>query len=186
MRHYELVVMIHPDHKTDDVTAMSNRYKEIIESASGKIHRFEDWGRITLEYQIEGAKKAHFLLMNIEADQATIDNLINNVFKFSDSVIRHLLIRKEKAVTDKSPMLNATRKEQGSKRFARITPEDLKHLDYSNLHVLKMFLTEAWRVSPRRNTGLSAYQQRQLAHAVKLARFLGLLAYCDHHQYGRV
>lgn len=186
MRHYELVVMIHPDHKLDEVIAMSDRYKESIESAGGKIHRFEDWGRITLEYQIEGAKKAHFILMNLESDQQTIDNLINNVFKFSDSVIRHLLIRREKAITDKSAMVVAPKKEQSNKRFARVNPEDLKRLEYNNIPLLKMFLTEAWRISPRRNTGLTAYQQRQLAHAVKVARYLGLLAYCDHHQYGRV
>ncbi|MFK5915495.1 MAG: 30S ribosomal protein S6 [Woeseiaceae bacterium] len=102
MRHYEIVFLVHPD-QSEQVPAMIERYKKLIEGAAGTIHRLEDWGRRQLAYQIQKIHKAHYVMMNIECDQATLDELENG-FRFNDAVIRNLVIRRKKAVTEPSPM----------------------------------------------------------------------------------
>ena len=109
MRHYEIVLIIHPD-QSEQVPAMVERYKSAIETAGGKVHRFEDWGRRQLAYSIQKLAKAHYLCLNIECNQATLDELEHG-FKFNDAVLRHLLIAKKTAVTAPSPMM----KEEKSK-----------------------------------------------------------------------
>lgn len=106
MRHYEIVFMVHPD-QSAQVPAMLDRYKTLIQGASGSIHRLEDWGRRQLAYPINKVHKAHYVLMNIEVDQATLEELESG-FRFNDAVLRSLTIRKDIAVTEPSPM---TRKE---------------------------------------------------------------------------
>jgi small subunit ribosomal protein S6 len=108
MRHYEIVFMVHPD-QSAQVPAMLERYRSLIESASGTIHRLEDWGRRQLAYPINKIHKAHYVLMNIECDQPTLDELESG-FRFNDAVLRSLTIRKDEAVTEPSPM---AREEQG-------------------------------------------------------------------------
>ena len=102
MRHYEIIFLVHPD-QSENVGAMVERYRKHVEDAKGTIHRIEDWGRRQLAYPIEKIHKAHYVLMNIECDQASIDEL-KNMFKFSDAVIRNLVIRMSKAVIDPSPL----------------------------------------------------------------------------------
>lgn len=102
MRHYEIVLMVHPD-QSEQVPGMIERYKGIIEKAEGKIHRLEDWGRCNLAYQIDKLHKAHYVLMNVETDQNVIDEL-ESLFRYNDAVIRHLTIRVKDAVTEQSPM----------------------------------------------------------------------------------
>ena len=102
MRHYEIVFLVHPD-QSAQVSAMVDRYRSIIESASGKIHRLEDWGRRQLAYPINKVHKAHYVLMNIECDQPTLDELESS-FRFNDAVLRSLTIRRDEAVTDLSPL----------------------------------------------------------------------------------
>jgi len=102
MRHYEIIFLVHPD-QSENVGAMVERYRKHVEDAKGTIHRIEDWGRRQLAYPIEKIHKAHYVLMNIECDQASIDEL-KSMFKFSDAVIRNLVIRKSKAVIDPSPL----------------------------------------------------------------------------------
>lgn len=104
MRHYEVVFLVHPD-QSEQVPAMIERYRSLIESDGGKIHRLEDWGRRQLAYPIEKAHKAHYALMNIECTDNVITEL-GNAFRFNDAVIRNMIIRREEAVTDASPMLN--------------------------------------------------------------------------------
>ena len=103
MRHYEIVFIVHPD-QSEQVPAMIERYRGVIAQREGKIHRLEDWGRRQLSYPIEKIHKAHYVLMNIECDQETVDEL-NNSFKFSDAVLRHLIVKMTKAVTTPSPMM---------------------------------------------------------------------------------
>ncbi|MBS1211509.1 MAG: rpsF [Proteobacteria bacterium] len=100
MRHYEIVFLVHPD-QSAQVPAMIDRYRSIIESASGKIHRLEDWGRRQLAYPINKVHKAHYVLMNIECDQPTLDELESG-FRFNDAVLRSLTIRRDEAVTEAS------------------------------------------------------------------------------------
>ena len=115
MRHYEIVFLVHPD-QSEQVPAMIDRYKKLIEDANGTIHRLEDWGRRQLAYQIQKIHKAHYVMMNIECDQATLDELENG-FRFNDAVLRNLVIRRKAAITEPSPM--AQSEERESKREER-------------------------------------------------------------------
>jgi small subunit ribosomal protein S6 len=105
MRHYEIVFLVHPD-QSSQVPAMVERYKGIIESASGVVHRLEDWGRRQLAYPINKVHKAHYVLMNIECDQATLDELESG-FRFNDAVLRSLTIRRDEAITEASPLVKS-------------------------------------------------------------------------------
>ena len=102
MRHYEVVFLVHPD-QSEQVGAMVDKYRGLIEGSGGHVHRFEDWGRRHLAYNISKVHKAHYVLMNIECDQATIDE-ITSMFKFSDAVLRNLVMRRDAAVTEASPL----------------------------------------------------------------------------------
>ena len=112
MRHYEIVLIIHPD-QSEQVPAMLQRYKGLITAKNGKIHRTEDWGRRQLAYPIDKIAKAHYICLNIEADRATLEELEHG-FKFNDAVIRHLIVTTKKAETAPSPMMKDGAKE-GSK-----------------------------------------------------------------------
>jgi ribosomal protein S6 len=112
MRHYEIVFLVHPD-QSEQVPAMIERYRAIIESNGGKIHRLEDWGRRQLAYPIRKLIKAHYVLMNIECGTAELQEL-QSAFRFNDAVIRHLVIGREEAVTEPSPL--AKSKEERSER----------------------------------------------------------------------
>jgi small subunit ribosomal protein S6 len=102
MRHYEIVFMVHPD-QSEQVPSMIERYKALIEKNQGKIHRLEDWGRRQLAYPIKKVHKAHYVLMNIECDANTLHEL-DNSFRFSDAVLRNLVLNRKEAVTEPSPM----------------------------------------------------------------------------------
>ncbi len=105
MRHYEIVFLVHPD-QSAQVPAMIERYRAIIEAASGAIHRLEDWGRRPLAYPINKLHKAHYVLMNIEIDQPTLDELESS-FRFNDAVLRSLTLLRDEAVTEPSPLMRA-------------------------------------------------------------------------------
>jgi len=109
MRHYEIVFIVHPD-QSEQVPAMIERYKAMVTQGGGKIHRIEDWGRRQMAYPIQKVFKAHYVLMNIEVGNTTLDEL-EHAFKFNDAVLRHLTVLMEKAVTTPSPMM----KEEKSK-----------------------------------------------------------------------
>ena len=98
MRHYEIVFIVHPD-QSEQVPAMVERYRTLITAKNGPIHRLEDWGRRQLAYPIQKMHKAHYVLMNIECDQETLDEL-EHAFKFNDAVLRHLTMKTEAAVTN--------------------------------------------------------------------------------------
>ena len=103
MRHYEIVFIVHPD-QSEQVPAMIDRYKATITQGGGKIHRIEDWGRRQMTYPIQKVFKAHYVLMNIEINQATLDEL-EHAFKFNDAVLRHLTVKMDAAETAPSPMM---------------------------------------------------------------------------------
>ena len=104
MKHYEIVFLVHPD-QSDQVPAMIERYKQIIESDNGAIHRQEDWGRRQLAYPINKIHKAHYVLLNIECGQAALDEL-NHAFRFNDAVIRNMIIKRKEAITTPSKMMS--------------------------------------------------------------------------------
>ena len=103
MRHYEIVFIVHPD-QSEQVPAMIERYRSTITGRKGAIHRLEDWGRRQMTYPIAKMHKAHYVLMNIECDQETLDELEHS-FKFNDAVLRHLTVQMKAAVTAPSPMM---------------------------------------------------------------------------------
>lgn len=103
MRHYEIILLIHPD-QSEQVPAMLERYKGMITAGGGKVHRVEDWGRRQLAYLINKLAKAHYLCINIEADQAVMAEL-EHAFKFNDAVLRHLTVKMRHAVVTPSPMM---------------------------------------------------------------------------------
>ena len=103
MRHYEIVFIVHPD-QSEQVPAMVERYKALVTSRSGQIHRLEDWGRRQLAYPIQKLHKAHYVLMNIECGKEALEE-IEHAFKFNDAVLRHLTVKMDEAVTEPSPMM---------------------------------------------------------------------------------
>ena len=119
MRHYEIVFIVHPD-QSEQVPAMVERYRTLVTGKNGLIHRLEDWGRRQLAYPIQKIHKAHYVLMNIECDQETLDEM-EHAFKFNDAVLRHLTIKMKAAVTAPSAMM----REEKSRSFAGDAPAEV-------------------------------------------------------------
>ncbi len=113
MRHYEIVFLVHPD-QSEQVPAMIERYKALIENDGGKIHRLEDWGRRQLAYPIQHLAKAHYVLMNIECNASVLAELESG-FRFNDAVLRHLIVKRENAVTEMSPIMK-NKDDKGGRR----------------------------------------------------------------------
>ena len=113
MRHYEVVFLVHPD-QSEQVPGMIERYKALIEGDGGKVHRLEDWGRRQLAYPIQHLAKAHYVLMNIECTQAVLSELQSG-FRFNDAVLRHLIVAREAAVTEMSPIMK-NKDDKGGRR----------------------------------------------------------------------
>ena len=103
MRHYEIVFIVHPD-QSEQVPGMVERYRSLVTSKGGKVHRLEDWGRRQMAYPIQKLHKAHYVLMNIECNNETLDEM-EHAFKFNDAVLRHLTVKMTEAVTTPSPMM---------------------------------------------------------------------------------
>ena len=121
MRHYEVVFLVHPD-QSEQVVAMIERYKSMIEGSGGQIHRLEDWGRRQLSFPIQKVHKAHYVLMNIECTGETLNDL-TGAFRFNDAVLRNLIVRRNKAITEPSSILLSEEvsndRQEGSARAAK-------------------------------------------------------------------
>ncbi len=126
MRHYEIVFLVHPD-QSEQVPAMVERYRSMVQESGGAIHRLEDWGRRQLAYPINKLHKAHYVLMNIECGAETLTEL-ESIFRFNDAVIRNVTIRCDKAVTEPSPL----KKESEGRPVKRMREEVLPEDDYSS------------------------------------------------------
>ena len=133
MRHYEIVFLVHPD-QSEQVPAMIERYRGMIEASGGKIHREEDWGRRQLAHPINKVHKAHYVLFNVECEKAGLDELVG-AFRFNNAVLRHLVIHRDEAVSEPSPMAKSADSEdrpkgrdrgesRGDKRPARADRDD--------------------------------------------------------------
>ena len=115
MRHYEIVFLVHPD-QSEQVPGMLERYRQLVESKGGAVHRSEDWGRLQLAYTIDKLHKAHYLLLNLECDAETLEEL-ESIFRFNDAILRHLTIKRSEAITEPSIMMK--RKEEKDERESR-------------------------------------------------------------------
>ena len=116
MRHYEVVFLVHPD-QSENVPAMMERYRSMIEGAKGRIHREEDWGRRQLTHSINKIHKAHYLMVNIECEKEALDELVG-AFRFNDAVLRYLVINRDKPITETSPMAKAQEEEHAREEAA--------------------------------------------------------------------
>ena len=114
MRHYEIVFLVHPD-QSDQVPAMIEKYKAVVEGDGGAIHRLEDWGRRHLAYPINKVHKAHYVLMNVECTAAALEE-IETAFRYNDSVIRNMVMRCKKAITEPSPLARSKEEEARDRR----------------------------------------------------------------------
>lgn len=115
MRHYEVVFLVHPD-QSEQVPSMIDRYRSIIESKGGAIHRLEDWGRRQLAYPIQKLPKAHYVLMNIECDGEALEELESS-FRFNDAVLRNMILKRNAAVTEASPLAKSDDKDERPASF---------------------------------------------------------------------
>lgn len=115
MRHYEIVFLVHPD-QSEQVPAMVERYTSAVKTSGGQVHRLEDWGRRQLAYSINKIHKAHYVLLNIEASEAVLEELTTN-FRYNDAILRSLVIREDGAITEESFILKAEK--EGRERKAR-------------------------------------------------------------------
>src|SRR5258706_15069765 len=127
MRHYEIVFIVHPD-QSEQVPAMVERYKGVIAQRNGVVHRLEDWGRRQLSYPIQKLHKAHYVLMNIECDGETLGELEHS-FKFSDAVLRHLIVRMPKATKAPSPMMKEEKSRALMEKGAEIKGSEAKPVE---------------------------------------------------------
>ena len=124
MRHYEIVILVHPD-QSEQVPGMIDRYRNTIESNGGKIHRLEDWGRRQLAYPINKIYKAHYVLLNIECDQ-DVRNDLESAFRFNDAVIRNLIMTRDEAITEMSPLAKEKAEEAEKENKARAAADEAK------------------------------------------------------------
>ena len=125
MKHYEIVILVHPD-QSEQVPDMIKRYRETIESGGGAVHRYEDWGMRRLEYTIQKTHKAHYVLLNIECANEALDENKQN-FRYNDAVVRHMIIRRDAAVTEVSPILKSKQKsdaEEAERQAVKATADD--------------------------------------------------------------
>lgn len=129
MRHYEVVFMVHPD-QSEQVSGMIERYTKMIKDSGGAIHRLEDWGRRQLAYPINKIHKAHYVLMNIECGQEVLDEL-TSIFRYNDAIIRNLIIKREHAITEVSPIQQAENenRERKARAVQRARAEDERQDD---------------------------------------------------------
>ncbi len=177
MRHYEIMFLVHPD-QSEQVPAMIERYKAMIKNGKGVVHRLEDLGRRQLAYSINKIHKAHYVLMNIECDNAVLAEITGS-FRFNDAVLRSVVLQRKSAITTPSLLLKSGKDDGQSKSDGRKENVNTALCDYTNLELLHGSLLESGRIIPGRITGKTPWEQRKLAKAIKLARLLALIPYTD-------
>lgn len=126
MRHYEIVLIIHPD-QSDQAPTMVKKYKTMVKEGGGDVHRFEDWGRRQLAYPIDKIHKGHYLIFNIECGKETIEEL-KTAFRYNDAVIRNLIVLRDSPVTEPSPMMveaNQKRSREAEVKQAEVADDEI-------------------------------------------------------------
>lgn len=175
LKHYESVILIHPDHG-GDIPQTIERFKNFLTKDGGKVHRAEDWGKILMAYTISDTKKAVYLLFNFEVT-AEKQREFQEFLDFNDAVIRRLIFNVKSAETKETAMALLARDENfNAKKIAVKFPKD-----YKNIPWMQSNLNPTGTIMPARNTELSSADQRKLSHSVKIARYLALIQYCDRH-----
>lgn len=172
MRHYEVVFLVHPD-QSEQVPAMLDRYRAIIEGDGGAIHRLEDWGRRLLAYPINKVHKAHYVLMNIECTSPALEEL-NSSFRYNDAVLRNLVIKRDEAITEPSFLAKSKDEEEDSKSSAKEAAAEKKSDEKSDAPAKEPSDSEVISTEDHElNYVLKKYGKRQTAG--NRAKFVELL-----------
>ena len=180
-KYYEIVLLIHPDH-SDKIAEVMARHKSNFEEAGAKVHRAEDWGRMRLAYEIKRKYKAHYLFYHLEGDIEVIEQF-KEAMKYNNAILRYFIESTKYILSDKSPLYKSPEDEDKSEKHRTfVKPHDLEKFNYKNIRLLKESMMETGRIVPARTTGRTAQQQRWISRAIKVARFLALLPYCDRHR----
>ena len=172
--HYEIMIILNPE-RSEQAQEMLKRVGEMITGRNGIIHRSEDCGRRKLAYEIQNQFKGHYILVNFEGEIELVE-FLRSSFKYNDAIMRCLILRVDKLF--KKP--TALRLEEERDEKVRLLTGD-EVIDYKNVHYLKDFMMETARIVPSRVSGLTSREQRKLSHAIRLARQMSLLPYCDRH-----
>jgi small subunit ribosomal protein S6 len=180
LNHYEILLIIRSEH-ADRIPEIIEKHKHIVEQAKGSIDRLEEWGSRNLAYPIDDVMKGHYLLMNVTCSVAEKDQL-EDYYKFNDLILRKLVLKCKKADVDKTLMMKTIEADANDTRMPKVTSfKSKEEVDYKSKRILKYYVMETGRIVPSRLTNTSMLMQRKIAKAVKLARFIALLPYCDRH-----
>ncbi len=181
MKNYEIVLIVDPS-CSEQSDEMLKRYQTTIEENNGNVVRMENWGRRKLAYSIGKNHKAHYLFLGIEGYPGIMET-VKGLFKFNDALLRTFVTVVKTHIVEKSALRIAEEMQENTKDEIRKAVRECKErFNYKNPFALKKFILEAGRIIPNRVTGLNAMDQRKLANAVKVSRFLSLLPYCDRHK----
>ena len=180
MRHYEVVLLVHPD-QSGVAAEMLERYVKSVIEQKGVVHRSEDWGRRQLAYEIQKTHKAHYLLMNIECSVDFITKLRAQL-ALNDAILRSLILSRKSAITSKSLVLTQGDSDKKDKFNDLVTGLEFKDIDYTNIRLLRELTMENGRIIPARLNELTTKQQRRFSWSVHIAREIALLKYCSTHR----
>jgi small subunit ribosomal protein S6 len=175
---YEMVLVVDPA-QSEQAEEIMSRYCQLIDEHAGKLIRAENWGRKKLAYAINRQFKGHYLYLNFSSSHELIELIRNSYLKHNDAILRHWIAKVDVAVTVRSP-LYVEGEDMPEKRVAQDHPE---RVNWKNVRFMRDCLMETFRILPRRTTGLTAKQQREMTRSVKIARFLALIPYCDRHKH---
>jgi small subunit ribosomal protein S6 len=173
---YEMVLVINPA-QSEQANETLKRYCDLTEEHGGEIIRSENWGRKKLSYSINNQFKGHYLYINFVAGHDLIEVIKQTYLKHNDAVLRHWIAKMPERIEQRSPLY--TEGEDTPER--PVSDSHPEFYDFKNVRFLKSCIMETRRILPRRTTGLTAKQQRQLTRSIKVARILSLLPYCDRH-----
>ncbi|MDG2347961.1 MAG: 30S ribosomal protein S6 [Gammaproteobacteria bacterium] len=180
LNHYEILLIIRPEH-AEKISEIIEKHKHIVEQAKGSMDRVEEWGRRNLAYSIDDIQKAFYVLLNVSCTVAEKEQL-EDYYKFNEKLLRKLVIRCKKPHADKTLMMRTIEADANDTRLPKMTSfKNKDEVDYKSKRILKYYVMETGRIVPSRLTNTSMLMQRKIAKAVKLARFIALLPYCDRH-----
>ncbi|MGC6404408.1 MAG: 30S ribosomal protein S6 [Candidatus Comchoanobacterales bacterium] len=179
-KHYDIILLIHPNH-SDDIQSIINKQKESFSDSGADVYRVEDWGRKKLHYPIENVAKAHFLCFSVTMSGQNLKSL-DTSYKLNDLVVRHLIVEAKEKLTDQSPMKIVEQHDGNKKSLLAALVDHPERQTFKNIAFCQEHVSPySGRINPRRQTLLSAQDQKKLTNAIKLNRFLALMPYCDKH-----
>ncbi len=179
--HYELLLLIHPD-REEDVPEFIEKHKSIVLTANGNVDRHENWGKRNLAYSIRDVRKAYYVLLNVTCTVEVLNQIITELHTHNPILLRTLIQKLNNPVTKTSRMMQNIEAEANETRLPKISSfADKNDVDYKSKKILKNYIMETGRIIPSRLTNTSTLVQRRVAKAIKLARYVALLPYCDRH-----